>query len=429
MRFPSVIRRLAWEPMLPEEAPLPELDRRQRAITGLIALCGVGVLLGAQYSEQFTSPVPAQSWAWVITVAVVAMLADSFAMVASFQRAIYVEFSVMVRGAVLVFVVFDWRIILALAVARGLISFRLYVREALPGIDGYVMGIRQAGETLISLTLLTAVIMLIYEAWQWSNVGAYWVAALTILVLSIVFDEAWYRVQNGIQEASSSDQPDEEGALQTEARSLVFNVPLAVLGALAFEASPWMVIAMLGPAVMLSVMLAPVKALAEANRQLSIDSLTGIANRQAFWSMLDGLHKKVPDKPDSVVVGIIDIDDFKRLNDVQGHLAGDQALVAAANTIQQSIRATDLAARYGGEEFAVVLPGATLATGVEVAERVREACERELSAWGCTISMGVVEVVWPHGKFSPKDVVELADSAMYKSKTSGKNRVTAAIAE
>lgn len=121
-----------------------------------------------------------------------------------------------------------------------------------------------------------------------------------------------------------------------------------------------------------------------------------------------------------------DLDHFKSINDEYGHAAGDQVLVGAAAVLTAQSRAYDLAARYGGEEFVLLLPGTSQYEAVGIAERIREAisiltvpeCDRRI-----TVSMGVAG--WIIGE-KEQQLLARADAALYKAKSSGRNRVEGA---
>jgi len=126
---------------------------------------------------------------------------------------------------------------------------------------------------------------------------------------------------------------------------------------------------------------------------------------------------------------MIDIDDFKRINDAYGHLAGDSVLVAMVNKCRKSVRSEDLLARYGGEEFAILLIGASLRN---VVKKGRQICESIGSTryvlegmpvrepLTITVSIGVS--AWCQGD-TAADLVGRADKALYQAKAAGKNRV------
>jgi diguanylate cyclase (GGDEF)-like protein len=149
------------------------------------------------------------------------------------------------------------------------------------------------------------------------------------------------------------------------------------------------------------------------------DHLTGLFDRSALRVALE---RACQGDAQPVSVIMIDLDDFKLVNDSRGHLAGDRVLVRAAEILRQSLRDTDIPARYGGEEFCVVLPGRSLQEAATVAERLRARIEQELGAHGVTASFGVASR--PQEAGGPLALLRAADNALYASKRAGKNRVT-----
>ena len=159
------------------------------------------------------------------------------------------------------------------------------------------------------------------------------------------------------------------------------------------------------------------------------DDLTKLYNRRYFdealsfeWSRSVRLHT-----PISIIM--FDIDDFKRINDQYGHLAGDQYLTATANTIKKVFkRETDIVARYGGDEFIVLIPNTPLENVCMMAEKVQleiEAFHLEFEGQTiqATISSGAAICV-PGPKENSRSLISKADKALYQSKTSGRNKVT-----
>jgi diguanylate cyclase (GGDEF)-like protein len=125
---------------------------------------------------------------------------------------------------------------------------------------------------------------------------------------------------------------------------------------------------------------------------------------------------------------MLDLDDFKKLNDTLGHLAGDRALQEFATLVAGGARATDMAARYGGEEFAIVLPHTTGSMAVRVAERIREAARQfaflaDEHPRHMTVSCGVATYPSSTGVDSPDALIRVADQALYRAKQAGKDRV------
>jgi len=157
------------------------------------------------------------------------------------------------------------------------------------------------------------------------------------------------------------------------------------------------------------------------------DPLTGLHNRRAFE---DALRRHLAEGGDFAIV-ILDIDHFKVVNDRYGHMAGDAALRACAETIVGTLRASDLVARIGGEEFAAILPGTSAADALEVIGRVREAvaaCDivGHGAAFRITISGGVAHS--SSGLDHMDKLMRAADAGLYRAKTAGRNRIEQAAA-
>lgn len=127
---------------------------------------------------------------------------------------------------------------------------------------------------------------------------------------------------------------------------------------------------------------------------------------------------------------MMDIDDFKQVNDTYGHQTGDDTIIAVADIIKQAVRTHDIAARYGGEEFVIMLRETELEDAIVVAERIRSGIE-DLSISSTkgdlkiTISIGVAEFDNDIDK-TPEDVIGRADASLYISKHNGKNQITTA---
>lgn len=119
---------------------------------------------------------------------------------------------------------------------------------------------------------------------------------------------------------------------------------------------------------------------------------------------------------------MIDVDHFKRFNDLQGHQKGDEVLRVLGHVLQRCCRAEDVACRYGGEEFLVLLPGAELDAACGIAERIRD--EIGAARIGVTLSVGVA-VSGKHGSIWAA-LLRSADTALYEAKHQGRDRVVAA---
>jgi diguanylate cyclase len=119
---------------------------------------------------------------------------------------------------------------------------------------------------------------------------------------------------------------------------------------------------------------------------------------------------------------LIDIDDFKRVNDTRGHLEGDRVLREVGDLLHAGVRIFDVCARYGGEEFVIVMPAASVAVAQQVAERIRARIERAFSndSPAVTASVGVGMLA---DAASADELVDIADRALIAAKKAGKNLV------
>ena len=161
--------------------------------------------------------------------------------------------------------------------------------------------------------------------------------------------------------------------------------------------------------------------------QAATDSLTGLANRWRFDEELALEWRRAERVGDSLALILLDLDDFKSVNDTYGHPVGDEVLRQIAQILGRNIRQVDLAARYGGEEFAVIVPEADLEGGRQLAERLRSALEsHHIDLPGdrqkaVTASFGVaVKGDLPRAE----ELIAAADEALYEAKRAGKNRVS-----
>jgi diguanylate cyclase (GGDEF)-like protein len=155
------------------------------------------------------------------------------------------------------------------------------------------------------------------------------------------------------------------------------------------------------------------------------DHLTGLHNHRYFHERLGEEVRRASRQRSGVGLLIYDLDDFKRVNDIYGHLAGDQVLQALAAVTRATARAEDVLCRIGGEEFAVILPAAGLEESLGLAERLRSAVAAATfpAAGRLTVSVGVA--VSPAHSSSPRDLIACADLALLDAKATGKNRVCA----
>jgi diguanylate cyclase len=164
----------------------------------------------------------------------------------------------------------------------------------------------------------------------------------------------------------------------------------------------------------------------EVLNQLSItDGLTKLHNHRFFQDHLTREIKRVNRADESLSMLLIDIDDFKKLNDRFGHAAGDELLTRLAPILNAAIRETDLAARYGGEEFVILAPNTNLSGAYRLAEKVRTTIaessfilDDSLRPMRVTVSIGVAQFAGNRKRFFQK-----TDEALYRAKAAGKNCV------
>ncbi|HYM68290.1 MAG TPA: sensor domain-containing diguanylate cyclase, partial [bacterium] len=164
----------------------------------------------------------------------------------------------------------------------------------------------------------------------------------------------------------------------------------------------------------------------DLNRLALTDGLTGLANHRALWDALERETAQAErhDHPMSVVM--VEIDRFKLANDHFGHLQGDAILRAVADVLKKNSRAGDLAARFGGDEFMLLLPVASKAAAVQIAERVRHHVHEIPGPDGVRLTVSIGLASMPEDGRTASALVEAADRAMYEAKYIGGNRVNIA---
>ncbi|HZU20884.1 MAG TPA: diguanylate cyclase [Gaiellaceae bacterium] len=152
------------------------------------------------------------------------------------------------------------------------------------------------------------------------------------------------------------------------------------------------------------------------------DSLTGLYNHRYFHERLRSELTRASRSHDSVAVLMFDLDDFKRVNDVYGHGAGDQLLIQVARIARDTVRGSDVVCRIGGEEFGVIMPSCDAGDALGLASRLAETL-REMDfepAGRMTVSMGVAQ--GPEHAMNPRELVACAEAAMMTAKARGKNQ-------
>ena len=165
--------------------------------------------------------------------------------------------------------------------------------------------------------------------------------------------------------------------------------------------------------------------IADAERLSLTDDLTKLNNARYLRQFLVNEIKRARRYHSKVAAVFLDLDDFKRVNDMHGHLAGSHALMEMASVILPSVRDTDSVVRYGGDEFVVILPETGADEARRVADRIRSKIERHRFTGGrhldfsLSASFGIA--VFPDHALSPQQLVACADTAMYEAKAAGKN--------
>jgi diguanylate cyclase (GGDEF)-like protein len=161
-------------------------------------------------------------------------------------------------------------------------------------------------------------------------------------------------------------------------------------------------------------------------RAAAIDPVSGLFNRRHFQVRLEEELQRARRRDAPVALLMIDLDDFKKINDTHGHSAGDATIRAAAAIIRRAVRHFDICTRYGGEEFAVVMPDSGGQTAAGVAERIR----RRIAAWRLPEPhLAAVQITASIGfalsdrSMSMDDLIGRADRALYDAKQAGKNQV------
>lgn len=157
------------------------------------------------------------------------------------------------------------------------------------------------------------------------------------------------------------------------------------------------------------------------------DALTGLNNHRHFMEELTSEAQRAVHSDSPLSVMILDLDEFKRINDTYGHLVGDQVLLTTAEIIKKHLRSTDIIARYGGDEFCVAVTNTTAPRAKSLAKKIRqEIAYKEFSADGVpkfhvTCSIGLTQ--FHKDMTSTLEVLKLADQALYQAKKSGRNQI------
>ncbi len=163
-----------------------------------------------------------------------------------------------------------------------------------------------------------------------------------------------------------------------------------------------------------------------------IDELTQIYNRRYFYKRLSEEVELAKRYKNYISIAMIDVDDFKHYNDINGHLAGDICLRQIAKFIKSVTRKVDIVARYGGEEFIVILPATDKEGAFAICEKINKSVEKASFKQGEKQPLGKVTVsvgyaTYPTDTQESENLVDLADKGLYRAKNSGKNKISVGI--
>ncbi|AWM89534.1 hypothetical protein DJ564_01310 [Pseudomonas sp. 31-12] len=167
--------------------------------------------------------------------------------------------------------------------------------------------------------------------------------------------------------------------------------------------------------------------LEEQRQKALIDPLTGLPNRAAWSERLEHEVRHWQQHGNSLLLAMLDLDHFKRINDNYGHLAGDKVLKIIASVLRKRLRGTDFIARFGGEEFVLLMPDTSPANGAKLLETLRasiEACPFHFKGERVTITISMGFSAFKSGEHSDL-VLKRADQALYRAKNAGRNRAEA----
>jgi len=170
---------------------------------------------------------------------------------------------------------------------------------------------------------------------------------------------------------------------------------------------------------------------AKFEQQAHIDPLTQIANRRAMMKQLEGEYSRAVRHQESLCLLLLDVDHFKRINDIYGHHMGDEVLKSISQLFVNRLRKQDVISRWGGEEFLILLPQTTQQDAIDVAEMIRRQIEEfTLEQAGKKIAITVSIGVWAVDlEESVDEAIQQADKLLYLAKHQGRNRVIAAEAK
>jgi len=163
--------------------------------------------------------------------------------------------------------------------------------------------------------------------------------------------------------------------------------------------------------------------LAKEQRLARRDPLTGVLNLRAFQERLEYSLALSARDSQPLTLAYVDLDDFKRVNDIHGHSQGDLVLTTVGQVMSEAVRSTDTVARIGGDEFALLLPGTGVAGAADVLPKLAQRLRERLSAVGSSVTCSIGAVTFPRPPENADAAIRLADRLMYQVKRRGKNAI------
>ena len=167
--------------------------------------------------------------------------------------------------------------------------------------------------------------------------------------------------------------------------------------------------------------------------QANYDALTGLANRHYFWGQLQTVLRRAAIEHSVVSLCLLDVDNFKEINDKYGHAAGDEVLEAVGSILRTELRSSDLSGRLGGDEFTFVLPDTSSHDAARLAERILDRLRTQAFGAGAetepflvTATLGIAQSRLDQSRLDidARELMESADRALYRAKAAGRNRVS-----
>ncbi len=190
----------------------------------------------------------------------------------------------------------------------------------------------------------------------------------------------------------------------------------------------WNTVVRLGFFIIVTLLLTRLKKLLEHERsQARVDFLTGVLNSRAFYAIIAAEIQRSDRYGHPLTLAYIDIDNFKAVNDANGHSAGDELLRNVAMTISENLRATDYVARLGGDEFAILMPETGGEAALAVTARTQALLDEQMGKnnWPVTTSVGLVTCLKPPP--SPDKLIQMADELLYACKKAGKDCIRSTV--